>query len=259
MKMKTITLAIVSAVFFSACVMSDNTSGSALEKAKVRLEMKLAETATLAKVSANGTSSLSLVDASGTVFNIESAQANIRHIEFDLPDSSHEESEEDKISVAGPFVVDLMTGSFSPNLSDVEIPVGTYKRMDIRLDDAEMEDGLLEESHGLLEHSLVVTGSFSYDGVDNRKFSIKFQFNEDIRFETEAGIEVTEGTLNTMAVHLLVNEWLEGADITGCLQDGDMELDSEGNLHINDSNASGKCAEIEGIIKDNMKNNYDLK
>jgi hypothetical protein len=40
------------------------------------------------------------------------------------------------VLVPGPLVVDLMTGTTTPDLSGLRLPAGNYKRIDFRLDEA---------------------------------------------------------------------------------------------------------------------------
>ena len=165
---------------------------------------------------------------------------------------------EDKISIDGPFVINLMTGESTPAIGEFTIQSGLYKRIDVRLDDSKATDGLVDSSDVLFENTLVVAGNFDYDNVLGRSFSIILKFNEDVRFEEPGGILIDENALNDVVLNLLVDEWLQGIDITTCLEDGDLILDGDGNLLIDDGAGGGNCNDIEGIIKSNIKNNYDL-
>ncbi len=202
-------------------------------------------------------STFPITDESGTVFMITEARANVRHIQFDLPDGSSADSS-DKISFDGPFLFNLTDGSSNPDIASFTVEPGTYKRIDVRFDDAEALDGLVQSGDPLLDNTMLIKGTFDYDGNAARNFQLVLKFNEDLRFEEAAGIVVEEGQTTNMLLELDVNAWFVGIDITSCLDDGEMSLDSNGDLIIDDSNASD-CQDIEGIIKDNIKNNYDLK
>ena len=209
--------------------------------------------------SATAETLFSVTDLSGTVFSIKEARTSVRHIQFDFPDGVADTLSEDKISIDGPFVINLMTGESNPVIGEFTIEAGLYKRIDVRLDDSKASDGLVDSSDALFENTLVVSGNFDYDNVTGRSYSIILKFNEDVRFEEPGGILIDENALNNVVLNLLVDEWLQGIDITSCLDDGDLMLDDEGNLLIDDSSSGGgKCKDIEGIIKSNIKNNYDL-
>ena len=200
----------------------------------------------------------SVTDLSGTLFSIKEARVSVRNIQFDFPDGVVDTLGEDKISIDGPFVIDLMTGVSTPAISEFTIEPGIYKRIDVRLDDSKASDGLVDSSDALFENTLVVAGNFDYDDATGRSFSIVLKFNEDVRFEEPGGIVIDEDALNNVVINLLVDEWLQGIDITTCLDDGDLTFDNDGNLLIDDSSGGGSCQDIEGIIKTNIKNNFDL-
>lgn len=200
----------------------------------------------------------SVTDLSGTLFTIKEARVSVRHIQFDFPDDVTDTLSVDKISIDGPFVINLMTGESTPAIGEFTIQSGLYKRIDVRLDDSKASDGLVDSSDALFENTLVVAGNFDYDNVVGRSYSIILNFNEDVRFEEPGGILIDENALNDIVLNLLVDEWLQGIDITTCLDDGDLILDGDGNLLIDDGAGGGNCSDIEGIIKSNIKNNYDL-
>ncbi len=199
-----------------------------------------------------------VTDLSGTLFTIKEARVSVRNIQFDFPDGVTDTLAVDKISIDGPFVIDLMTGVSTPAISEFTIEPGLYKRIDVRLDDSEASDGLVDSSDALFENTLVVAGNFDYGDVTGRSYSIVLKFNEDVRFEEPGGILIDEDALNNVVINLLVDEWLQGIDITTCLDDGDLIFDGDGNLLIDDGAGGGNCSDIEGIIKSNIKNNFDL-
>lgn len=202
-------------------------------------------------------STFPVTDGSGTVFTITEARVNVRHIQFDLPEGSDADSSS-KVSFDGPFLFNLTDGTSTPDIVSFTIEPGTYKRIDVRFDDTEALDGLVQSGDPLLDNTMMIGGTFDYDGNAVRNFQLVLKFNEDLRFEEAAGIVVDEGQTTDMLLELDVSEWLTGIDITSCLDGGELSLDTNGDLILDDSNASD-CQDIEGLIKDNIKNNYDLK
>jgi len=200
--------------------------------------------------------SVKIADVSGTVFTITEARANVRHIQFDLPDSSQDSTRQ--ISLDGPFIVDLIDGVAVPAIGAFEVPADIYKRIDVRLDDTRSEDGLIALSDPLLDNTLMISGTFDYNGNPERGFTIILKLNEDVRFENPNGIVIREGETNNVILNLNVGEWLENIDITQCLNDGDMQLETNGDLVINDHNGNGDCDNLEQKLKTNIKNKYDI-
>ncbi len=198
-------------------------------------------------------------DMSGTLFTINEARVNVRHIQFDLPqDDSTSTDTTNQISIDGPLIIDLMTAISVPDIGSFTILPGIYRRIDIRLDDTKADDGLVTPSDILFDNTLVVQGKFDYDGNPNRNYTIILKFNEDVRFEEPAGIHVEESSTTDILLRLIINEWFQGVDITSCLDSGDLTVEPSGDLIIDDSSGSGDCQNIEQTIKNNIKNNYDF-
>ncbi|ODS29709.1 MAG: hypothetical protein SCARUB_05188 [Candidatus Scalindua rubra] len=250
--MKTKLLLMLSILFFAISCEEEN---NAIDETLVTFTIKLSSSNILLSKSL-AQASFQIADQSGTLFTITESRVNVRHIQFDLPEESDTDSSE-KVSLDGPLLIDLITGEITPPLDSFSLETGTYKRIDIRLDDSELEDGLVSGSDPLLDNTMIVEGTFEYDGNSERQFQLILKFNEDIRFEDPAGIVIDEIETTAMVLNLVVDEWLENIDITSCLDDGDLDLDSNGNLIINDNNGLD-CQDIESTIKTNIKNNYDF-
>jgi hypothetical protein len=208
---------------------------------------------------------LALQDQGGADFSMPTALVHLRHIELDLPaGKACAEIEADlvggqcladeKIRIQGPFVVDLVTGTSQPDLGAVVIPAGTYKRIDIRVDDGDPQEGLIEPGSPLDDYSLVVKTRFTYNQAP-ATLELSLNFDEDIRIEEVSGVAVQAGT--DLVAEFVVNDWLAGVDIIDCLDSGELTLDETGTATIDD-NADGACGGIENIIKNNMKNSGQL-
>ncbi|MDB5051194.1 MAG: hypothetical protein JWO30_4265 [Fibrobacteres bacterium] len=208
----------------------------------------------------NPDGTFSVTDAGGTVFTIRSALANVGRVRLQLPegivckDADETECESGEVSIPGPFVADLMTGGWQPDPGVVRIPVGEYRRMDVRLE--AMEKGATGTDPDLPGHSMVVKGSFDYAGKADRSFSLALDFDEDARFENLAGLGVEAEGLNRLIVLLDVEQWLAKANITGCLDDKSLSLDAQGGLHVDKENA---CPGLENILKDAIKGSGNLR
>lgn len=194
-------------------------------------------------------------DVGGTSFTITTARVNIRHIEFDHADENAD-STDNKVKITGPFVYDLINQTSSPAISVIDLPTGTYKRIDIRLDDAEVSDGVVTATDQLAENTMYIAGTY---GADANSFEFLLEFNEDIRFEDATGISVDVTTATDMLLTLDVTDWLDGINITQCIEDDEVVVDSDGALLVDDNNSGGNCSDMEGTIKTNIKNSYDLK
>ncbi len=218
--------------------------------------------------------SLKLTDPAGTVFSLSEARVHIRHVEFYLPDSvscqdiqssliepagceTDSADSSGKIVIKGPFVFDLLSGVSTPNLHATIVPAGNYRRIDVRLDDADSTDGIVLASDELENYTMILKGTFGYLDKSDRPFSILLRFNEDARFEADSGILIQDGTLQIVTLKLDVNKWLNGVSVTACLSQNGITLDSLGNLLIDEKNGKN-CSDLEGLLKSNIKNSGQL-
>lgn len=201
--------------------------------------------------------SLTISDDGATPFTFTSAQIHLRDIELDLADGDCDDVEgatcsEQSVKIEGPFVVDLLTGVSTPSLADVRVPAGIYKRIDFRIDDARIEQGLVDAASPLANRSMVASASFQHDG-ETMSLDLLLRFNEDIRVEDPAGIDVS-GDAAALLTRFDASLWLDGLDIEDCLARGELAVTPTGvRLDDNASSGTGGCSDIENVIKRNIK------
>lgn len=209
-------------------------------------------------------------DASGTTFTLSEGLLHLRHIELDLPAGTtcadvadalvgatcsdvSTVDDEAKIRIAGPIVVDLVAGTSTPSLDDVVIPAGTYDRIDLRVDDGDPQEGLVEPGSALDDNAFAVIAEFDHDGTPT-VLDLRLNFDEDIRIEQPGGVEVAAG--DDLAARFATGAWLDGVDLVACIAGGDVVI-ADGVAVIDDEH-DGSCSGIEDTIKRNMKESGDL-
>ncbi len=217
----------------------------------------------ISAVSSTGSESsgdLAMTDDGSVDYTLKSAQLHLRNIELDLPDGqtcadiadtldngvtceiAEVGDDSDKLVIAGPFDVDLVSGTASPSLETIVIPAGTYKRIDFRVEDN--NDDV----------SFSVNADFLHNG-ETHTLQLSLDFNEDIRVERNQGITVDANT--SLVAKFVVNNWLAGIDLEQCIDDNDVQIEDK-TVVIDDASTSGSCSDIENTIKDNMKNSGQL-
>lgn len=222
----------------------------------------------------------SISDEGQTAFAFSELQVHLRDIELDLPDgkgcdevadqlsegvscddssddAAGDDSSNGTVRIAGPFVIDLLNGTSTPDLAAITVPAGTYKRIDFRIDDGDPDQGVVAPGSALDDRSLAGALSFDLDGVATT-LRLSLRFNEDIRLEDPAGLTV-DGNGAALLARFDANAWLTGLDISGCLDRGELAVDN-GEVLVDDDapSGSGDCSDIENTIKTNIKESGQL-
>jgi hypothetical protein len=215
---------------------------------------------------ASNTDSIILIaDRGSTLFYIQSAHLNVRQIKVGLPenmtcsDIGYELEApalcgQGKIVLDGPFVFDLVTGLAVPPVDTLKMPVGLYNTIELVLDAGIPIDVPIDTVPVRQQYTLELNGIFSYDTIANRQFSLLLSFEETFPLFLTQTIEVSDKTLAEFHVQFNLNTLLEGIDITSCLNNKGLILDSAGNLLIERNRMRGLCMHIENTLKQNFKN-----
>lgn len=180
-------------------------------------------------------------------FAIDAASINVRDIEFYLPkdvgcedvDPAFDCEDDEKIVLEGPFAVDLIDGSIG---ADLVLPVGTYRRVDVRVDD-DADD-----------ISFRAAGTWNGEGRPVA-LELALDFNEDIRFE--GAFEVSEETdAEGLLLGLDVGTWIDSGAMNECVnRDGALE---DGVVIGEDNSGSGSCSDLENTVRDNVEASGEL-
>lgn len=159
-----------------------------------------------------------------------------------------------KLRINGPFVVDLLTGQTTPSISSIRVPSLPYRRVDIRFDDAD-KDLALPSDDRLNEHTWVMRADFTHQG-QQLTLDARLKFNEDARFEAAQGVSVDPDSPLLIAFSL--DAWLNGLAIAQCLDDDKLQLDDR-TITVSESSSQKDCSDLEGSLKDNLKNSARLR
>lgn len=198
---------------------------------------------------------LAAPDGDGDVLAIVSASVHIRDIELYLPegvgcddvddddlggfdcedDDGDDDSDDAKLVLDGPFDVDLVSGEIVGD--EVALPTGTYRRVDVRVDDD--EDDV----------TFAAAGTMDLDGEDV-EVQIQLDFNEDVRFEGDLTIG-EDDKVGSLVVGFDVQQWLAGVPLHECVR---REGSTDGPLVVGEDNSgSGSCSDLENAIRDNVE------
>lgn len=232
MKAQLLTTVLFSTLLFFGCF--DNTVDSLSGNTTTSLIIKADNNIT------RSTKTIELTDIAGNNFTLTEARIGVRHVEFEMDNDS-------SYKIEGPFIVDLLTGSATPEIKTTDIPIGTYHRIDIRIDDTDENFPMITQDDSLYNYSLYAKGEYN-----NKEFIIKLKFNEDVRFDFASPVSIVDLILNKFVLTLKVSDWFSQIDLSECLND----IDDNEILIIGDKENS--CNEVEGALKETIKNLYDF-
>jgi hypothetical protein len=228
-----------------------------------------AQAASVLAQAAEATPAPTFRSSDGVTFTLTQARIHLKDIRLDLPQGTKcaevrgllsgatckggdSGSGSGTVVVPGPIVVDLMTGTTTPDLSEMRLPAGTYKRIDFRLEEGKADE--LAAGEPIIGYSLMVKADFIQDSKPTT-LDLKLKFSEDARFQSATGVEV--GADDELLALLKPQVWLEGLPVATCLSKGDLEIAS--NTLLIDARAKGDCSGAEGLVKENVKKSGDLR
>jgi hypothetical protein len=262
MKQSTIlSLAAASASLLTACLFQGESDSKG--SATVQMDIRASASAALAK-----SSDLILGDTSGAHVVLTEAKLAISRIklhsesESDRCDSAEDHRKKDdssksadevereceddeKVAFAGPFIVDLLTGTSTPPLGSLSVPAGPYRKVKV-----ELHQG--QNGSALDGKTLVAAGSVTFADGTTRPFNLSLTLNENLKIKSKSGLTLDAGTVNTVAISILAGNWLKGLDLAGCLAGA-----PAGALVITEKSDLGKCLDAEHRIKDNFRDAFE--
>ncbi|MBF0432323.1 MAG: hypothetical protein HQK83_13645 [Fibrobacteria bacterium] len=212
-----------------------------------------------ALVKSTQSDSLVVRDANGTDFIIKSISVIIRKLFFQIEseDYCEQEPEHDcEYLLEGPFINDLLSGSSVPSLKGVSLPAALFHEVELNFDSLETEDSLYASFPALQGNSILMKGYFSYKGKIDRAFSIHLTVVEELEFEGKENLIIQPDSSLSWKVDLNAGNWFQNIEITNCLDNGELMLDSNGNLLLNNPK---ECNELNTRLKTNILNSGSIK
>ncbi|MGH1469288.1 MAG: hypothetical protein ACRBBP_10500 [Bdellovibrionales bacterium] len=153
--------------------------------------------------------------------NIQSAKIAIKEIEFEL--ESQQASEEVEFDFKGPFIVNLLENSISPEFPQVELVEGVYNEVKLKIDKIEGDEvdsngnPILSPADPLFGNSVVVSGLYTgptsnQGNVSDMSFEMIFDFDDELELtgvgDTSVGFNLESG-LNRIILAFRTAKWLD--------------------------------------------------
>jgi hypothetical protein len=184
----------------------------------------------------NADGTFTVKDSAGSEVILTSIEVLVKRIDFDLPeglDCEHAPGtacDSGSVSVKGSFSMNLMTGVSTPALDKIRLPEGLYKKVDL-----ELEEDSSGNSGGISDPSspnMVILGRTDSAKGPVRLFALKVDLSDGLDFEKPEGFKITAGSLNTVLMQLAVDNWLQGVDLSSCLDTTTVLPDGSGVLNL---------------------------
>lgn len=139
---------------------------------------------------------------------------------------------DDRVTLAGPWWVDLVTGVTDPPLDALSLPTGDYTRVDLRLRPEASPPSVGPPRAA----TLVARGDLDVDGVST-PFELELSFTAPMRFD---GGTMVDADGDVVRLLFDVRDWFSAAPFASCARAGLLETDGEGTLLLHDGR--GPCA-----------------
>ncbi len=204
--------------------------------AKVQLEMKA--TTSLSKINGSGRAM-----ATGLIFReilvgvtdleFETLQENELEEENDSEDGENHdgEHENEEIEFEGPFVVDLIQGTSTPDFGVADLLPGLYEEMEIEI--GPVLDG---------GNSLFIAVELPREGADALKIEYSNSSEIEMEIEPEGGFHLDGDALKQLLVLFDLDSLFSGIDF------GQAVVDADGIIRINAASNAGLAALIEANL-----------
>lgn len=216
---------------------------------------------------------IDIKNSSGVVegnLNITSARIALKEIEFELENTQDEEMEFD---FEGPFVVDLLQGTVSPSLSQINLPTGLYKEVKLKIDKIEGDE--LDESGGsiipptdpLFGKSILVSGLYTgptsnAGNVTNAPFQMSFDLDDELELtganDTSLGFNIEDGDVNALILAFRISKWIDFSNTEtnpSGLEPSQIEV-TLGEINLDEA-STGNNADIRELVYKNIKESLD--
>ncbi len=138
----------------------------------------------------------------------------------------------------GPFVLDLMTGKLVGDKPAVDLPDGSYRRIEFKL----RPNFDVEEANPLFARALVVSAT-CVKGAATVPVEIEIHHALNFRMRGDAALAVSKGGDAKIGIVFDVKRWFEGLDLTGGT------LNADGVVVVN----RGQNRELWQQIRKNVK------
>ena len=197
------------------------------------------------------------------VLELSSAKMILDGIRFktETPDGTVDQADDsdESNSWAGPYLVDLLTNTVTPDISNISIPDGVYKHLELNVHKVSPEEASslgLDPSNPLYENSIYIEGTYTPTGGSAVSFSMGYDLSERFIIAGPAGMSLSSGA-NSVIIAFRMMSWFDMSDLEtnpdsyafSDLALGDIVLDKD---------SVGNESQLRDVIKKNIEFSADF-
>ncbi len=144
----------------------------------------------------------------GGTLTLSSALVALKEIELKLD----VEDSENEGEFPGPYTVDLLANSISPDPGAIEVPEGAYGEIKLKLDKLEGTPGV-SPTNPLYSNTIYLSGTFSSPTGETKPFTMSFELEEDLSLGSQSaqskGTNLVGDTENLLIIAFRMSKWFD--------------------------------------------------
>lgn len=180
-----------------------------------------------------------------------------------LENGESEESDdasELEFEFAGPFIVDLLANTVTPDPGELMLPAGNYKEIVLsmhKIEDADAEILQMDNTDPLFGKSFLVEGTFTPAVGSAVAVNMSYEFGEEFKLRGSKGMDVTSAAVNNMVIAFRLAHWFKFDNAETNPDAVDFSSLASADITISeDSDDAAKA--IRDVIKENLKVSADF-
>ncbi len=256
-------------VFFTGC---DGGSGSGNGVTDGLAGINLNIQGTLPGVASGraAVTAIDVLDMSGLsegMVTLSDIRLNIYQVELEMDDdeldSEEEMEQEQEIEYTGPYVVDILNNSVSPEIPYIELLPGSYDEIKLKLAKVESDHPTVDTEDPLYGNSIYMEGSYTGDtsggAVTDAPFTLSIALDEEFVFQADGeGMRLDEGVINELIIAYRLAIWFrfDNPDTNeGEVLFSEVATELDGSIVIEETGANASLWEV---IMENVKASTDF-
>lgn len=245
-------------LFYSGCGTWVGTPKPTAERsATVTLSVQGAKPGVKPGLNLQATTSVPVIAKSGQpggTLTLSSALVALKEIEL----KTNVEDSKNEGEFPGPYTVDLLANSISPNPVAIEVPEGGYGEIKLKLGKLEGTPGVSSKDP-LFSNTIYLSGTFLSPTGETKPFTMSFELEEDLSLGSKSaqskGTNLVADTKNLLIIAFRMSKWFDFSNARTNPLNVDLS-DIKGS--VIDLTGEGVGEDVRKAIKEAVKRSADF-